>query len=130
MLITSGEENGVVAARYLVENVSNISDTLQEHQFMVEFDLDGKNEFKTYEVGSAEFVSYIAGSTGFKNRGKNYWTDIVVLCKDICGVNLSIGYYDNETPQEYVNENDWLTILKIVRKWLGQENLPRFLREE
>ena len=64
-----------------------------------------------------EFEDFIEHSTGYTNAGKRAFTDIVTLCKSsesCCGVNLSVGYYDEHTSYETLNIAEWTNTLKIM----------------
>ena len=53
-------------------------------------------------------------------------TDIKVLCRDIAGVNLSIGYHNEHHENEYLNIAEWENTLNVVKEWLSEPNLERF----
>lgn len=126
ILITNGEEKGCKGSRYLMDRHYNIFEDLNQHQFMVEFDSRGSTDFKTYFVGSNDFDKYINKSIGYKKVNGKY-TDICVLCETICGVNLSVGYYNEHTNKEYLNLDEWQNTLNVAREWLSKENLPKFI---
>lgn len=129
ILITSGEEHGQVGSRFLMEECPDIADEINyEHQFIVQFDRSGGSDYKCYDVGTDEFRNYIENQTGFKEPDRLRTTDIRVLCRDICGVNLSIGYYKEHTDEAYLVLDEWLNTLKLARKWLSQTDLPKFRR--
>ncbi len=123
-----GEEKGMVAARVIMSDYPELAETLNKHQFMVELDREGNDNFKTYTVGTPEFCEYVQKQTCFFEPDKKYWTDIKVLCDKICGANLSIGYYNDETPSEQQDIRDWKDIVRKVRGWLGKTSLPSFPR--
>ena len=43
---------------------------------------------------------------------------------------LSIGYHNEHSAQEYLNLEEWKNTLNLCRKWLADENLPRFSKED
>ncbi|MBR2872613.1 MAG: hypothetical protein IKB99_03855, partial [Lentisphaeria bacterium] len=57
-------------------------------------------------------------------------TDVVHLCRDICGVNLACGYYKEHTDEEYLVKKEWLHTLELLKVWLADENLPKFVLDE
>ena len=65
-----------------------------------------------------------------KNNGyepnRSSFTDICTLCKTICGVNFSIGYYNEHSKDEYLNVNEWLNTYEMVKKIATMDFLPRF----
>ncbi len=127
ILITDGEERGVLGSCYLYSQHREIYDEInREHQFMVEFDRRNGNDFKCYDSGSSDFKKYVALKTGFSEPDKKSTTDIAVLCNKICGVNLSIGFYNEHTENEHLIYEEWLNTLNISRKWLKEKYLPKF----
>lgn len=129
ILITDGEESGRAGSSWLMENHPEIADEINNtHQFAVQFDKRGSMDFKCYSVGTNEFRQYISGKTGYTEPNFYSFTDIVGLCRDICGVNLSIGYYGEHTDNEYIIVKEWENTLNICRKWLSEDELPCFTR--
>ena len=63
---------------------------------------------------------FIEHKTGFKEAEPYSSTDITILCGKICGVNLSIGYDYEHTPDEILVYKDWKRTLDIVRKMLEE----------
>lgn len=127
LLITSGEENQQIGAKFLMEeNIDLAEEINKEHQFIVEFDRRGRNDYKCYDVGTDEFRKYIEMVTGYQEPDRKSSTDIKVLCKEICGVNLSLGYYKEHTNETYLVYEEWLHTLNLARRWLNSENLPKF----
>ncbi len=127
LLVLDCEEGGLIGARWLMAANADIADTLnRNHQFMVEFDRQHPREFKCYEVGTDDFRAYVAQQTGYVEPDRLRGSDIKVLCRDICGVNLSVGYADEHTPGEYVRYTDWKHTLDVATRWLSQPELPRF----
>ena len=128
ILITDGEEMGCLGAKDIMVNHPELYEELQNYQFMVEFDRKNRNEYKCYDVGSDDFRHYIETVTGFQEPSRKSKTDITILSRDICGVNLSCGYRKPHTPCEYIVKNDWLNTFQIASLWLSSKNLPRFER--
>ena len=129
MLITDGEENGQVGARALVAQCEAIADELQsQYQFMVEFDRRESRNFKCYDVGTDAFRAYLSTKTGYRDDGRIAYTDICTLARDICGVNLATGFYNEHSTDEYLSKSDWFETLELAIKWLGEDDLPRFQR--
>ncbi len=125
LLITDGEEIGNKGSEWLMEMNHDIADKINAHQFMVQFDKRGMNEFKCYSVGTDEFVSFISQVTGYTKICMSNSTDISILCRDICGVNFSIGYYNEHFIDEKINIQEWYDSLTLAKRFLDDE-LPRF----
>lgn len=127
LLITSGEEIGCLAAHWIVHGPGNRDVAVeinQRHRFAVEFDRCGNGDFKCYDVGTDAFRRYCHDRTGFVDAGMRSATDICILCRQICGVNLSVGYYDEHTEDERIVVPDWANTLGIARYWLSGSDLP------
>ena len=129
LLVTDGEEHGQIGANHLVDEYPEIAKELNDHSYMIQLDRRNDSDYKTYALPvTKEFRQYIASETGYQDAGTNARTDIVALCRRICGVNLSIGYYNEHTPDEYLDIISWLKTYETVRKMLEIEQ-PRFLLE-
>ena len=127
LLVTDGEEGARIGSKWLKMENRDIAERInQNHQFMIQLDRCNGSEFKCYHVGNDEFRAFIKEQTGFSEPEFGAQTDVCSLCEDICGTNLSIGYYDNHTEYESLNIKEWLHTLQIVRKILAKENLPKF----
>lgn len=127
VLITNGEEQGRTGATWLMDENPDIADEINStHNFMVQLDRRNGADFKCYSVGSGSFQRYVKKMTGYSEPDRRAFTDIVALCRDICGVNLSIGYNNEHTDNEYLDARQWGNTLKVCQSWLGQESLPRF----
>jgi hypothetical protein len=128
LLITSGEEKGCIASHWLADANPDVLAELNAHQFMIQFDRQQATQFKCYEVGTDEFRAYVHAQTGYTEPDRLRGTDIKVLAQQICGVNLSVGYYDEHTPNERLVCAEWEHTLSVARAWLSQTDLPRFAR--
>lgn len=127
ILITSGEEHGRKGSNWLMNKNPDIADEINlNHQFVVQFDRRNGTDFKCYSVGTEEFRDYVKKSTGYSEPDRSSYTDIVTICRDVCGVNLSIGYYNEHSKEEYLAIGEWENTLNISREWLSQNELPRF----
>ena len=93
---------------------------------MIQIDRCNAADFKCYNVGTDGFRSYVREKTHFTEPDRNRSTDIVHLCRDICGVNLSCGYYREHTDEEYLVKEVWRNTLEILRSWLSEKDIPGF----
>ncbi len=127
ILVTSGEEHGQRGSSWLMATYPGLAEEINsEHQFVVQLDRRNGSDFKCYSVGTDVFREYVRKRTGYSEPDRSSRTDIVTLCRDICGVNLSIGYRNEHSENEYLVLADWLNTLNICRKWLSESELPRF----
>ena len=127
LLVTDGEEYGGVGAAFLTTEHPEIYDEInRRYRFMIQIDRRGRGEFKCYGVGTEEFRAYVAQTTSFTEPDRSKSTDIAHLCRDICGVNLSCGYYDEHTETEHIVKKEWYDTLTLLRRWLADPELPAF----
>ncbi|MBW4488275.1 MAG: hypothetical protein KME12_10850 [Trichocoleus desertorum ATA4-8-CV12] len=129
LLITDGEEIGGLGSNWLMSDPKNsdIADEINsQHQFMIQLDRRHGSDFKCYSVGTDEFRDYVQGMTGYTEPDRFSYTDIVTLCREITGVNLSVGYRYEHSHKESLSVDEWLNTLNICRRWLSKEALPRF----
>ena len=104
VLLIGYEERGQPSAHFLAANHPDILREIQSSSFMVEFDRRTSDAYRVYDIPvTAEFRAYVEKETGFNEREKGGITDICVLCTDgCCGVNVSVGYYNAHSPDEYI----------------------------
>lgn len=127
LLITSGEEKGRRASTWLMEKNPDLADEINRtHSFVVQLDRCNGTDFKCYDVGTPHFRRYVEDVTGYTEPDRSSYTDICTLCRDIPGVNLSIGYYHEHTKEEYLDLEQWRTSLLLIRSWLSEQRLPVF----
>ena len=67
--------------------------------------------------------------TGYSEPDRRSRTDIVALCRQVPGVNLSVGYYGEHTARERLDIREWRHTLAVCRRWLAQTPLPAFRLE-
>ena len=127
LLLTDGEEYGGIGAEFLRWCCPDIFDEInRRYRFMIEIDRRGGGDFKCYNVGTEEFRAYVGQKTAFTEPDRLRSTDIVYLCRDICGVNLSCGYYGEHTEAEYLKKSEWLHTLRLLKSWLSETDIPEF----
>lgn len=128
VLITSGEEIGAIASKRIMTS-SWWRQEIKKHSFAVQFDRRNSEDLVFYNVGTNTFADYCQKETNYKPQS-GFSTDIKFLCKDICGVNLSVGYYKEHTPDEKLVLAEYQKTLDVAKNWLLKENLPRFERND
>ena len=71
-----------------------------------------------YNGEPKEFADYIS-EFGFKESVGSF-SDISIVCPSVqrCGVNLSIGYYNQHTDKEYLDTSKLFTTVEKVRRIL------------
>ena len=119
ILIVDGEEHNQIGSKYLKNNYPDLYKEINKHQFALQFDRKNKNDYKCYDLNvTKDFKQYISKNLKMYDAGKDSVTDIVTLCKDICGANLSVGYYNEHTKYEILVYSEWLRTYKNVAKML------------
>lgn len=120
LLILDGEEIGQRGAGCLVYDYPALSREINEHAYIVQLDRRGNQDYKVYFLPvSMEFRRFIERETGYVDAGRNSFTDICTLCTTVCGVNLSVGYYDEHHAIESLRFDDWMNTLGIVNKMIA-----------
>lgn len=128
LLITSGEEKGMLGSHYALSQ--DLTHWINQHAFVLQFDRQGARDFKCYDVGSNAFRDYVQLQTGYTEPNRFSFTDICTLCTEVCGANLSVGYYHEHSKQEYINVREWLHTLNVVRVWLSEAYFNRYTQYE
>ena len=129
LLVLSGEEKGSLGAHFLVdEHPALAAEINRKYGFLVEFDKAEAGIYATYNVGTPEFEEYVEAQTGFSRALWQTRTDICTLCREACGVNLSIGYNYEHHSNEQIDVAEWCRTLEVAREWLGRPNLPVWRR--
>lgn len=127
ILISNAEEIGCVGANMISRHKKFFDNLQTQHQFAIEFDRHGKDDLVFYDISTPEFEHYCEEETGYTTNIGSY-SDISILCRDICGVNISIGYNDEHSCHETLNIKWFDKTVETTRKWLSKENIPRFER--
>ena len=99
VLFTEDEEIGGVGATKFVAKYPNKIDL----KYILELDRRGSKDCVLYDTGNMDFLQYVE-SFGFEENWGTF-SDISVISPkyDIASVNLSIGYYNEHTKNEYIN---------------------------
>ena len=119
LLILDGEEHGQKGAHFLMESDPALFDELNSHTFMLQLDRRNSRDLRYYDLPvTDEFKTFIEAGTGYENVEGKGRTDICVLCRDICAANISVGYYNEHTKEEYVEVEEWQNTLDKVRSLL------------
>lgn len=121
VLFTDGEESGGLGAYALLQHYPELTKH-NKFKFIITLDRMGSNDAVYYNCANKRFKDYIT-QFGFKTATGSF-SDISILCPEwnIAGVNLSIGYYNQHTLQEYLKLNELETTLRKVENII--QNLP------
>ncbi|MEI6296186.1 MAG: hypothetical protein WCO84_00890 [bacterium] len=116
VLFCEDEEIGCVGADKFVK--SGIKPNVK---YIVEYDRKGNNDAVFYECYDKTFIKFITDA-GFKQNFGSY-SDISSIAPylQVSSVNLSAGYYNPHTKQEYINIQDINNIVEKSKKFLSKK---------
>lgn len=127
VLFLEDEEIGCVGARKFIktETANFIKDNIS---FMIELDRRGSNDCVYYSNDNREFVKYIKEKTGtVEAYGSCSDISHLMPATKVAGVNLSCGYYNEHTKQEYIVVKEMESIMNRLIKFLIEEKeFPKF----
>lgn len=88
-------------------------------KFLIELDRTGKDDAVFYDCDNPDFTDFILDQTGYKESYGSF-SDISVLspASGIASVNLSCGYYNAHTKDEYVLLNEMYHTIEVTEKLL------------
>ena len=126
ILLVNGEEKGKHGARFLRHSNPKLFRMLNRHQFMIELDWRGTGRCLLNQVDyTKRFHKYITGNLQFQEDPHTGGCDLQFLCKDICGVNIGVGYHKWHRADEYLDLAEWESTLQRLTNILAMEH-PRF----
>lgn len=101
ILFCEDEEIGGVGSDKFTKTASAFE--LIDCKYFIELDRKGDNDAVYYDCGNEDFQEYIEETIGYKEAWGSF-SDISHLspATDVASVNLSCGYYNAHTLQEYV----------------------------
>lgn len=116
ILITTGEESGCTGATAFTQAFPKFPFPLH---FFIQLDRRGSQDSVYYSCGNASFQSYI-NSFGFTTASGSF-TDITVLSPQygIASTNLSVGYYREHSPTEFLSTYQLRSTIRKVGQILS-----------
>ncbi len=119
ILLVNGEEHGKHGARYLRKSNPKLFRELNRHCYMIELDWKGTDCCLFNQVDNTKkFKAYIENILGFADSNAKGGTDLQVLCRHVCGVNIGIGYHSWHTPKEQLVVSEWENTLAKLSDFL------------
>lgn len=126
LLLLDGEEQGKIGANYLKKTNKKLFKELNRHQFMIEFDWIATNGCLYNQVDNTDkFKKYIEATLNFTDSKAKGGTDLAILCRNICGVNLGVGYRNHHTQNETLVLSEWENTFNKVSEFLNKPQ-PKF----
>ena len=124
LLILDGEEKGKVGARYLKKAHKKLFREINRHNFILELDWAGAGGCLFNQVENTQtFKDHI--QTAFTDSKAKGGSDLQILCRDICGANLSVGWQNCHTPKETLAVAHWEENYKTLKAFLENPQ-PQF----
>lgn len=125
ILFTEDEEIGGVGAKKFTYKNYN-----PKLNFMIEFDRKGNNDAVFYDCDNKDFINFIEGF-GYREEWGSY-SDISTVAPHlgVAAVNLSSGYYNAHTKDEYVVLSEIDSAIhrgiEIIKTQFDKENQKKF----
>lgn len=124
LLILDGEEKGKIGAKYLRKSHKKLFRELNRHRFILELDWAGDRGCLFNQVDNTPaFKDYI--QTAFTDSKQKGGSDLQILCRDICGANLSVGWQNCHTPKEKLVVSHWESNYAALKAFLENPQ-PRY----
>jgi hypothetical protein len=119
VLLCEDEESGMVGAKKFAE--TQLIKELDVN-YMIEFDRKGSNDAVFYSCGNDDFIDFVIDNTNYRESFGTF-SDISALmpASKLCGVNLSCGYYNPHTVQEYVMYDEMLNTISVAKALINEE---------
>ena len=119
VLLCEDEEAGMVGAKKFADT-QFIKEL--DVNYMIEFDRKGRNDAVFYSCGNDDFIDFVVDNTNYRESFGTF-SDISALmpASKLCGVNLSCGYYNPHTVQEYVMYDEMLNTISVAKALINEE---------
>lgn len=126
ILLVNGEEKGKHGARFLRRSNPKLFRMLNRHQFMMELDWRGTGRCLFNQVDyTRRFHKYITDAWKLQEDPHTGGCDLQFLCKDICGVNIGVGYHKWHRVDEFLDLREWESTLSWMTHFLAEDH-PKF----
>ena len=120
VLLCEDEEKGMIGARKFTKT-KWLNDI--EANYIIEFDRRGSHDAVFYNCANEKFTEFVTKNTGYISAWGSF-SDIstVAPAAGIAAVNLSCGYYNAHTTDEYVVYNEMMHTLDVAKKLIQTES--------
>lgn len=127
------EEIGGVGSNKLLKNLE-LMDELSKVKFFIELDRAHDKDLVYYDDDNQKFHDWCAKVTGYKEACGSF-SDISNICPEteVSGVNISCGYYNPHTVDEYVVFEEMVASIKAAEKLIKaaqSDEVTQFVYEE
>lgn len=119
VLFCEDEEIGGVGAR----KFTKICHEMNNVNYIIELDRKGNNDAVFYRCDNKDFKDFVCDNTGLKEAFGSF-SDISVLAPafSLAAVNISSGYYNAHTTDEYVVYDEMMDIIEMVKNLIKVES--------
>lgn len=125
VLFTEDEEVGGIGANKFTK--SELAKSLgSKFDFIIEFDRKGSNDAVFYDCANEDFEAFVTKEYFKTNYGS--FSDISIVAPDlkVAAVNLSCGYYNAHTKEEYVVWDEMVKITQEAIKLIDRADGTKF----
>ena len=119
VLLCEDEERECIGAHKFVKTdyIKNLG-----VNYMIEFDRKGNNDAVFYSCANEDFIDFVEDATNFKFATGSV-SDISVLMPEanLSAVNLSCGYYNAHTLNEYVIYDEMMDTIEVAKALIKEK---------
>lgn len=121
LLVVDGEEHGKRGAHYLRKCNPKLFRKLNRHSYMIELDWAGTRSCLFNQVDNTEkFKAAMQTELNLALGGSKGGTDLQVLCRNVCGVNVGVGWHGCHTAGETLVLAEWENTLEALSAFLAK----------
>lgn len=119
LIIVPDEEVGCLGSGHMATHHAKY---LDDHAYCMQFDRRGYDDLVYYDTETEDFNDYMERNFYGYQRASGSFTDIVELvpAAGVCGVNVSVGFYEEHTSSETLEVCDFIrtayNTLNLLRK--------------
>ena len=121
LLVVDGEEHGKIGAKYLRKYNPDLFRRLNRHRYMIELDWAGTRSCLFNQVdNTTRFKADMQGALHLADGGPKGGTDLQVLCRHVCGVNIGVGSHGWHKGGERLVLAEWENTLADLTAFLAK----------
>lgn len=129
VLFCEDEELECAGAKKLVK--TDLLSQLSKHFFLIELDRAGATDAVFYTCHNQGFIDWILQETGYTHCTGTY-SDIseIMPATNLAGVNLSCGYYEEHSSNEYILYDEMMHTLEVVKTLIQSPTIKKWSYQE
>lgn len=126
IIFCEDEEIGCVGSTKFIKH-KDLVDELKNCNYIIELDRKGSDDAVFYSCHNPEFTSYIIDKTKYVERyGSCSDISIIAPIAEIAAVNLSCGYYNPHQMIEYVDYEEMMNTVGVVKDLLDDKDCQQY----